>query len=146
MSKTTSRVTLSIAIVMVLLLTLITKAVVNQTNAPQVRVLDVQTAITLSEKDRIGLFIDELLTAKQGTCLKSILMKESNMRSKAQSKSSSAKGVGQLLDSTYKNLGLKHSADPLAQVIATIAYVSRHYGGTNAFCNAWAFHQKHNYY
>ena len=114
MSKTTSRVTLSIAIVMVLLLTLITKAVVNQTNAPQVRVLDIQTAITLSEKDRIGLFIDELLTKRQGTCLKSILMKESNMRSKAQSKSSSAKGVGQLLDSTYKNLGLKHSADPLA--------------------------------
>lgn len=146
MSRTTSTVALAIGIVMVLLLGTITKATLTTGDAHQVRVIDVQTAITLTEKDRINLFIDELLTEKQGTCLKSILMKESNMRSVAASKSSSAKGVGQLLDSTYTNLGLKHSADPLAQVIATVAYVSRHYGGKNAFCNAWAFHQKHNYY
>ena len=113
---------------------------------PPIKVVEVRSLMILSDKEKISFFIDEMMDKKQATCLKSILQKESNMRPQAANKQSSAKGVGQLLDSTYKNLGLKHSADPVAQVVATIAYVSRHYGGTNAFCKAWAFHQKHNYY
>lgn len=110
------------------------------------KVIEVKQAVILSDKEKINLFIDEMMTKRQGNCLKQILMEESNMRAHAKNKQSSAKGVGQLLESTYRNLGLKHSADPIAQVVAAIAYGGRHYGGSNAFCKAWAFHQKHHYW
>ena len=110
------------------------------------RVIEIKQAVIMSDEQKINLFIDEMMNKRQGNCLKRILMEESNMRPNAKNKKSSAKGVGQLLESTYRNLGLKHSADPIAQVVAAIAYGGRHYGGSNAFCKAWAFHQKHNYW
>ena len=110
------------------------------------RVIEVKQAVIMSDEQKINLFIDEMMNKRQGNCLKRILMEESNMRPNAKNKKSSAKGVGQLLESTYRNLGLKHSADPIAQVVAAIAYGGRHYGGSNAFCKAWAFHQKHHYW
>jgi hypothetical protein len=108
-----------------------------------IEVIKVQDAISLTEKQRIDIFIGELLNAKSAKCLRNILMVESHMNPKAKNPKSSAVGVGQLLASTYKNIGLQHSADPLAQVIATIAYISRHYGNT---CDAWAFERKNNFY
>ena len=146
MSRTTSTIAISIGIILVLLLGVVTNGLLQPVKAPiSARVINVQTAITLTEKDRINLFINELLDTKSAQCLKNILNKESHFNPKAVNSSSGAKGVGQLLDETYKNIGLKHSADPLAQVIAVIAYVSRHYGA-NGMCQAWRFHKVHNYY
>jgi uncharacterized membrane protein YvbJ len=139
MSRSNIKITLALLSITILVLALMPR---NQVQ-PQVQVVTVTEAVNLNEQQRIGLFINELLDAKSAKCLKNILMAESHMNPKAKNPTSSAKGVGQLLDSTYRNIGLRHSADPLAQVIATIAYISRHYGST---CSAWAFHQKHNWY
>jgi hypothetical protein len=108
-------------------------------------VIRVQDAIVLDDQTKVGLFVNELMTQRQASCLLWIFNKESHINPKAKNPSSSARGVGQLLESTYRNIGLKHSADPLAQVVASIAYISRHYGSDGA-CAAKAFWQKHNYY
>ena len=140
MSRSNIKVILSFLSITILVVALMPKASVQ----PTVQVVTVTEAVNLSQDQRISLFINELLDAKSAKCLKNILMVESHMNPKAKNPTSSAKGVGQLLDSTYRNIGLRHSADPLAQVIATIAYISRHYGGGT--CSAWRFHQKHNWY
>jgi hypothetical protein len=108
-------------------------------------VIRVQDAIVLDDQTKVGLFVNELMNQRQASCLMWIFTKESHTNPKAKNASSSAKGIGQLLESTYHNIGLKHSADPLAQVVASIAYISRHYGSDGA-CAAKAFWQKHNYY
>ena len=104
-----------------------------------VQIVTVTQAVTLTDKQKINLFISELLDKRSGSCLKSIIQAESHFNPKAKNPKSTAKGVGQLLEQTYKNLGLKHSADPVAQVVAAIAYGSRHYNGN--FCKAWKIHQ-----
>lgn len=145
MSRKVSRVVIASALTALFAVIAITNGLLQPAQKP-VKIVEVRTLLVLNDKEKINLFIDEMMDKKQGNCLRKILMAESNMRPQAASKTSSAKGVGQLLESTYTNLGLKHSADPIAQVVATIAYVSRHYGGKDAFCRAWAFHQKNNYY
>jgi Transglycosylase SLT domain len=139
MSRNNSTLAIIALSITILVLALMPK---NQSQ-PSVQVVTVNEAVTLTEQQRITLFINELLDAKSARCLKNILTVESHMNPKAKNPTSTARGVGQLLDTTYKNIGLKHSADPLAQVIATIAYISRHFGST---CSAWDFHKKHNYY
>ena len=98
--------------------------------------------ITVTDQERIDLFINELLTPKSAKCFRAILNHESHMNPLAKNPYSSASGVGQLLNSTYKNLGLRKTNDALAQVVATLSYISRHYGGVNSTCTAWHFWQK----
>ena len=102
--------------------------------------------ITVTDQERIDLFINELLTLKSASCFRAILNHESHMNPLAKNPYSSASGVGQLLNSTYKNLGLRKTNDALAQVVATLSYISRHYGGVNSTCSAWRYWQHHNNY
>jgi len=145
MNRSLSTILFSICAIAILLVISITNGIYEPKPAPQIQVIEINQAILLSDKQKVTLFIDELMIPRQAKCLKWILTKESHMNSKAKNPQSSAKGVGQLLDSTYKNIGLKHSADPMAQVVASIAYISRHYGSGSA-CAAKAFWQKHSYY
>lgn len=101
-----------------------------------------ERVLLATDKQITNLFIDQLLTPKSAKCFRAILVKESNMRPAALNKQTGAKGMGQILASTYRNLGLRHSADPLAQSVAALAYISRHFGGTNSTCNAWKVWQK----
>lgn len=87
----------------------------------------------------------QLLTSKQFQCLDYVLTRESHWNSKAKNPSSSAKGIGQLLNETYRNIGMKHSADSRAQLIATLAYISRWYGSAGP-CGAKAHWLKHKWY
>jgi hypothetical protein len=147
MNRSVSQIILSAALVSLLIAVSLFNGAFSAPQAPvqTIQVVTVNEAIMLTENQKVTLFIDELMTKKQASCLKWILNKESNTNSKAKNPKSSAKGMGQLLDSTYKNIGLKHSADPLAQVVATIAYISRHYGSGGS-CSAKAFWLKHSYY
>jgi hypothetical protein len=86
-----------------------------------------------------------LLTKKSYQCLNKLLSKESAWNPLAKNPKSSAKGIGQLLDGTYKSIGMKHVYKEDAQLIAILAYISRHYGSGGP-CAAWRHFQKHNWY
>jgi hypothetical protein len=143
MSRKLAYLVLSTVSIMVLFIVAIFNGLTP--SKPAIQVITVKEAITMTEPARIDLFINELMTPRKAACLKWILVKESHMNPLAKNPTSTARGVGQLLDSTYYNIGLKHSADPLAQVIATIAYISKHYGSDGS-CAAKAFWQKNFYY
>lgn len=115
----------------------------------QVKTITVTKTITIkatgTDKEKVVKFVNELMTKRQANCLLWIFEKESNIRTNAKNPDSSARGIGQLLASTYANIGLKHSADPMAQVVAAIAYISRHYGSDGA-CAAQSFWKQHHYW
>lgn len=87
----------------------------------------------------------ELLTKQSYACLTKLLGKESAWDPAAKNPMSSARGIGQLLESTYDNLGMKHSSNEKAQLIATLAYIGRKYGNGGP-CAAWDFFSKRGYY
>lgn len=86
----------------------------------------------------------ELLTTKQFKCFNALMSKESAWQDK-DNPTSSASGVGQLLDGTYRNLGMKRSDSTVAQTIAALAYIGRKYGSGGP-CAAWKHFQRKNYY
>ena len=133
----TRTVTIATALSLVsITLSVVTEATFIQQKKVVHEVVQVKEVILATDSQRINLFIDELLTPSSAACFKKILNAESHFNPKAKNPYSSAKGVGQLLASTYANIGLKHSTDGLAQVVASIAYISRHYG-SGGTCAAW---------
>ena len=106
-------------------------------------VVEYKQVVLATDQQRIDLFISELLTPKSAKCFRAILNKESHLNPLAKNPFSDATGVGQLLGSTYSSLGLKKSNDALAQTVATLSYINRHYGGQLATCSAWAYWQIH---
>ena len=127
------------------LLSIITLSTIIEQKKDVHDVVEVHQVILATDKQRINLFISELMTTKAATCFRKILTVESHTNPAAKNPTSSARGVGQLLSSTYQNIGLKHSSDGLAQVIATIAYISKHYG-SGGTCAAWAHERTSNWY
>ena len=142
MSRSVSTILLSAAIAALLLIISITNGL---TSGQPIKVVTIQVPVVMNNQQKVQAFVNELMTKRQANCLLWIFDKESHLNPNAKNPTSSAKGIGQLLDSTYKNIGLKHSADPIAQVVAAIAYVSRHYGSDGA-CAAKAFWLKNSYY
>lgn len=87
----------------------------------------------------------ELLTARQYKCFTKLMGKESAWNPKAKNPSSTARGIGQLLEPTYRNLGMRHSYHGVPQVVAALAYIGRKYGSSGP-CGAWKHWQKHKWY
>jgi len=87
----------------------------------------------------------ELLTKKQFRCFTRLIGKESAWNPSAANPTSSARGIGQLLKSTYNNLGMKHSDIGSVQVVGALAYIGRKYGSGGP-CAAWEFWKKNNWY
>ena len=85
----------------------------------------------------------ELLTKKQFSCFTKLVGKESAWNPKAKNPKSSARGIGQLLKGTYRNLGMKHSEFGVAQTVATLAYIHRRHVTP---CSAWEFFQRNGWY
>lgn len=112
---------------------------------PEVVIVTKEVPVAMASVD-VKDIARELLTPKNYRCLINILNKETNgMNPKAKNPDSSARGIGQLLSSTYRNLGMRHSTDEKAQLIATLAYIGRKYGAGGP-CAAWRFHKTHNYF
>ncbi len=86
----------------------------------------------------------ELLTTEQFKCFSFVMGKESAWADK-DNPTSTASGVGQLLDGTYRNLGMKRSKSTVAQTIAALAYIGRKYGSSGP-CGAWEHFKQKNYY
>jgi len=87
----------------------------------------------------------ELLTPEQFVCFSRLAGRESAWNAAAKNPNSSARGIGQLLDSTYKNIGMKHADAPVAQTVAALAYIGRRYGSAGP-CGAWAHWQEKRWY
>lgn len=85
----------------------------------------------------------KLLTKKEYSCLVKLLGKESAWNAEAKNPNSSAKGIGQLLDATYRNLGMKHTEASVPQLVATLAYIHRRHLTP---CKAWSHFKEKNYY
>ena len=85
----------------------------------------------------------KLLTKKEYSCLAKLLGKESAWNAEAKNPDSSAKGIGQLLDATYRNLGMKHTEASVPQLVATLAYIHRRHLTP---CRAWSHFKEKNYY
>lgn len=100
------------------------------------------SVVTIASADAIA---KELLTSQSYSCLKTLIYKESRGKSDAKNPDSSALGLGQLLDSTYRNLGMKHSNNEGAQLVAMLGYIGRKYGSGGP-CAAERFHSRHNFY
>jgi hypothetical protein len=122
---------------------MITSTVMSVVLAPTPAIPAASKTVLLAQIDSKEL-ARELLTTKNYKCFSSLIGKESSWRN-AQNPTSSARGIGQLLDSTYRNLGMKHSQVEAAQTIAALAYIGRKYGSSGP-CGAWQHWQKHNWY
>lgn len=70
-------------------------------------------------------------------------MKESGWRNTAQNPTSTAYGIGQFLNSTWKGVGMAKTSDPALQVEAMARYIRNRYGSPS---KALAFHYKNNWY
>jgi len=146
MNRSVSMIILSAATAAMLLIINITHGLVGGIQTIEtVKVVKVEVPMVANTSTKVSAFVNELMTKRQANCLLWIFNKESHLNPNAKNPNSSAIGVGQLLESTYQNIGLKHSADPFAQVVASIAYISRHYGSDGA-CAAKAFWLTHSYY
>lgn len=86
-----------------------------------------------------------LLTKKSYRCLMKVIHVESRGNADAQNPTSTAQGIGQLLDGTYKNIGMKHSEHDTAQMVAMLAYIGRRYGAAGP-CGAWDHWKTNNWY
>ena len=85
----------------------------------------------------------ELLDKNQYLCLTKLIGKESAWNPKAQNPTSTASGIGQMLESTVSSLGMKKSDSAVAQLVATLSYISRRHSTP---CGAWKHFQKKGWY
>jgi hypothetical protein len=85
----------------------------------------------------------ELLNKNQYKCLTKLIGKESAWKPKAQNPTSTASGIGQMLDSTVSSLGMKKSNAGVAQLVATLSYISRRHSHP---CGAWKHFQNKGWY
>ena len=87
----------------------------------------------------------ELLTPSSYKCWLGLTMLESHMDRFAKNPTSSARGIGQLLHSTYSSLGMKFSTNEFTQLVAQLSYINRHFGG-QAICSAYRYERLHHSY
>jgi len=120
-----------------------TSLLVQAVAPDRVSPLPIQPKTLISQVDAREL-AKELLNSKDFKCWDQLMLKESNWNDH-KNPVSSAEGIGQLLDGTMRNLGMKRSKAEAAQMVAALAYLGRHYGKGGA-CAAWNHFKKHQYW
>ena len=85
----------------------------------------------------------DLLNKEQFLCLTKLIGKESAWKPEAQNPTSTASGIGQMLDSTVSSLGMKKSDSAVSQLVATLSYISRRHSHP---CGAWKHFQNKGWY
>jgi hypothetical protein len=85
----------------------------------------------------------ELLNKEQFSCFTKLIGKESAWNPKAENPTSTASGIGQMLDSTYRGLGMRKSNTGVSQLVATLSYISRRHVNP---CNAWEHFKSKGWY
>lgn len=69
--------------------------------------------------------------------------RESGWRNTAKNPSSTAYGIAQFLDGTWRAVGIAKTANPYLQIEAGLRYIEGRYGTP---CSALAFHRNHGWY
>lgn len=82
-------------------------------------------------------------TGPQWTALDKLVFKESSWDHLAKNPTSTAFGLFQFLDSTWKSVGATRTSDPGKQIEAGLKYIAQRYVNPSA---ALAFHNKNNWY
>ena len=72
-----------------------------------------------------------------------VIAKESSWKSEAQNPTSTAYGLGQLLNSTWGSVGCVKTSDPYVQIDCTIKYIEQRYETPK---KALKFHYSNNWY
>jgi hypothetical protein len=82
-------------------------------------------------------------SAEQFSCLEKLWGKESGWNPNAQNPTSTAYGIPQFLDSTWKSTGIAKTSDGYRQIDAGLIYIENRYGSP---CGAWAHSQSTGWY
>ena len=82
-------------------------------------------------------------TGMQWSALDQLVMSESGWDHRAQNPNSTAFGIGQFLDSTWRTVGMQKTSDPALQIVAMLRYIAQRYGDP---IRAWSFKQRNNWY
>lgn len=85
----------------------------------------------------------EVFGGGQWTYLNKIIDKESEWDNEAQNPSSTAFGLGQFLNSTWKTVGCKKTDDPYIQIDCMTKYIQNQYGTPK---KAWQYHLREGHY
>lgn len=120
---------------------LVVSAMTPENAVPQMVIYKERTALMQVNPQELA---RELLTYKDFQCFSALMVKESRWKD-SKNRRSSAAGVGQLLNSTYRNLGMKRSKSTVAQTVAALAYIGRRYGSGGP-CAAWNFSKSNGFY
>ena len=84
-----------------------------------------------------------MVSVKEYKALEELIMLESSWNPDAQNKKSTAYGLGQFIDQTWKSVGIEKSADYRIQLIASHKYVMDRYG---SWVKALEFRKANGYY
>ncbi|TFV53998.1 lytic transglycosylase domain-containing protein [Geodermatophilus sp. DF01-2] len=82
-------------------------------------------------------------SADQFSCLEKLWGKESGWNPNAQNPTSTAYGIPQFLDSTWKSTGIAKTSDGYRQIDAGLIYIENRYGSP---CGAWGHSQSKGWY
>ncbi|WNV73798.1 transglycosylase SLT domain-containing protein [Geodermatophilus sp. DSM 44513] len=82
-------------------------------------------------------------SAEQFSCLEELWGKESGWNPNAQNPTSTAYGIPQFLDSTWKSTGIAKTSDGYRQIDAGLVYIENRYGSP---CGAWSHSQAKGWY
>lgn len=124
-----------------------TQAVEQTVEQPEPSPIVLETTEDQTDRERNKTIVEIYTTATFGEdqvpAMLAIVQKESGFNNKAQNKHSTAYGMYQFLDSTWKSYGTSKTSDPIQQTEAAMAYIKARYGTPQ---NALRFHQQNGYY
>jgi len=84
-----------------------------------------------------------MVSVEEYVALHELIMRESSWNPDARNRKSTAYGLGQLIDQTWKDVGIEKSDDFRIQLIAAHKYVMQRYG---SWQKALEFHKRNGYY
>jgi len=105
--------------------------------------LEVVDVVKPNVKDYAKQRVVEVWGDSQWTYFNQIVIKESHWKSTAQNPNSSAYGIMQFLNGTWKTVGCVKTSDPYIQVDCGIKYIKQKYGNPQ---KAVVFHNSKGYY
>lgn len=84
-----------------------------------------------------------LVGSTQFPCLNRLWTRESHWNPNSQNRNSTAYGIPQFLNSTWRDIGFRKTSNPFVQIRAGLKYIKQRYGTP---CRAWAHSESYGFY